>query len=91
MRGRLCPKGSNAFQLGTNPHRVKKVLYRAPFSATVWKSGRLEWAQERIAQLTYEAREEEGFVEERDGKVAGAHDERDVAGLGRRWITKRTT
>ena len=64
--GTLCPKGSNAFQLGTNPHRIKKVLYRAAYAAK-WEERPLEWAQERIAQLTYEAREE-GFVEERDGK-----------------------
>ena len=65
--GTLCPKGSNAFQLGTNPHRIKKVLYRAPFSDQ-WEQRPLDWAMERIAQLTHEAREE-GFVEERDGKV----------------------
>src|SRR6476659_547520 len=30
--GTLCPKGANAFQLAVNPHRVTRVLYRAPFS-----------------------------------------------------------
>lgn len=65
--GTLCPKGSNAFQLGTNPHRIKKVLYRAPYSRQ-WEERPLDWAMERIAQLTYEAREE-GFVESKDGKV----------------------
>jgi len=64
--GTLCPKGSNAFQLGTNPHRIKKVLYRAPYSSQ-WEQRPLDWAMERIAQLTYEAREE-GFVEEKEGK-----------------------
>ena len=30
--GTLCPKGANSFQLATNPHRIKQVLYRAPYS-----------------------------------------------------------
>jgi hypothetical protein len=34
--GTLCPKGANTFQLAVNPHRVTKVLYRAPYS-TQWK------------------------------------------------------
>ena len=63
--GTLCPKGANTFQLGTNPHRVKNVRYRAPYSDH-WESRSLEWAMDRIAQLTKEAREE-GFVEELDG------------------------
>ena len=63
--GTLCPKGANTFQLGTNPHRVKSVRYRAPYSDR-WESRSLEWAMDRIAQLTMEAREE-GFVEELDG------------------------
>ncbi len=65
--GTLCPRGSNTFQLNVNPHRIKHVMYRAPFSEA-WEQKPLEWAMERIAQLTYEAREK-GFVENRDGKV----------------------
>ena len=65
--GTLCPKGANTFQLNVNPHRIKHVMYRAPFSDH-WERRPLEWAMDRIAQLTMEAREE-GFVEERDGKV----------------------
>ena len=30
--GTLCPKGANTFQLTVNPHRITKVLYRAPYS-----------------------------------------------------------
>lgn len=65
--GTLCPKGANTFQLNVNPHRVRTVMYRAPYSDK-WESRSLDWAMDRIAQLTYEAREE-GFVEERDGTV----------------------
>ena len=63
--GTLCPRGSNTFQLGVNPHRIKHVMYRAPYSHT-WEQKPLDWAMERIAQLTKEAREE-GFIEQRDG------------------------
>ena len=63
--GTLCPKGANTFQLSTNPHRIKKVMYRAPYSDR-WESRSLEWAMDRVAHLTMEAREE-GFVEELDG------------------------
>ena len=65
--GTLCPKGANTFQLNVNPHRITHVLYRAPFSK-YWERRPLDWAMERIAQLTMEAREE-GFVESRDGKT----------------------
>src|SRR5262245_49617309 len=41
--GTLCPKGANAFQLAVNPHRVQKVLYRAPFSDQ-WETRSLDWA-----------------------------------------------
>ena len=65
--GTQCPKGSNTFQLSTNPHRITTVLYRAPYSDR-WEQRPLDWAMERIAELTKEAREE-GFIEERDGKT----------------------
>ena len=65
--GKLCPKGANTFQLSVNPHRIKHVMYRAPFSDK-WERRPLDWAMDRIAQLTKEAREE-GFVETRDGDI----------------------
>ena len=65
--GKLCPKGANTFQLCVNPHRVQHVLYRAPFSDQ-WEQKPLDWAMDRIAELTKEAREE-GFVGTREGTV----------------------
>jgi formate dehydrogenase major subunit len=62
--GKLCPKGANTFQLSVNPHRIKHVMYRAPFSSQ-WERRSLDWAMDRIAQLTQEARER-GFVESRE-------------------------
>jgi len=63
--GTLCPKGANTFQLTVNPHRITNVKYRAPYSDR-WESRSLEWAMDRIARLTMDAREE-GFLEKRDG------------------------
>lgn len=65
--GKLCPKGANTFQLSVNPHRVRHVMYRAPFSGK-WEQRPLDWAMDRIARLTMEAREK-GFVETRDETV----------------------
>ncbi len=54
--GTLCPKGANVFQLARNPHRIKTVLYRAPY-AKDWEEKPLDWAMERIAQKVKDARE----------------------------------
>ncbi len=50
-----------------SPQRINKVLYRAPH-ATAWEERPLDWAMERIAQLTKQVRDET-FVERLpDGK-----------------------
>lgn len=59
--GTLCPKGANTFQLHHNPHRVKHVMWRAPYSDH-WQLKPLEWAMERIAQLVKKTRDE-GYCE----------------------------
>jgi formate dehydrogenase major subunit len=64
-RGTLCPKGAATYQLALNPLRVTKVWHRAP-GATEWdKTKTLDWAMDRIAELTKRTRDET-FVEERD-------------------------
>src|SRR5437660_11470841 len=56
-RGTLCPKGAATFQLAVNPKRVTKVWYRAP-GATEWDTTKsLDWAMNRIADLTKQARD----------------------------------
>src|SRR5207253_9992404 len=65
--GTLCPKGANTFQLTVNPHRITKVLYRAPYSHT-WEERSLDWAMERIAERVKETRDRD-FVEQKDGKA----------------------
>lgn len=64
--GTLCPKGANIFQLCNNPHRVRHVMYRAPYSRE-WERKPLDWALNRLAERVRDAREE-GFVRQnKDG------------------------
>lgn len=63
-QGTQCPKGANTFQLTVNPHRVKTVMYRAPFSDK-WEQRPLDWAMERIAQKLKAARDAD-FIESKD-------------------------
>ena len=62
--GTLCPKGANTFQLAVNPHRIKNVLYRAPFSDH-WEQRSLDWAMDRIAERVKETRDKT-FVDRKD-------------------------
>ena len=60
-QGTLCPKGAAIYQLHINPHRVTRVLHRAP-GATAWEEWDLERAMGRVAELTKKTRDET-FVE----------------------------
>ncbi len=60
-QGTLCPKGASTLGVLLSPQRINKVLYRAPF-ATEWEERPLEWAMDRVAQLTKDARDDT-FVE----------------------------
>ncbi len=66
-QGTLCPKGAGTLGVLLSPLRINTVLYRAPH-ATEWEERPLDWAMERVAQLTKRARDET-FVERLpDGK-----------------------
>jgi formate dehydrogenase major subunit len=67
-RGNLCPKGAALFQLHVNPNRLTKVLHRSP-GATQWEQVELEWAMDRVAELTKQARDETFVERTADGKV----------------------
>ena len=54
--GTLCPKGAATWQLGASDLRWTKVKYRAPGSDR-WEEKPLDWAMERIAQLTKQTRD----------------------------------
>ena len=67
-QGTLCPKGSSTLGMLLSPQRITTVLHRAPYSDR-WEPKPLDWAMERIAQLTKEARDDT-FVEALpDGRV----------------------
>jgi formate dehydrogenase major subunit len=54
-RGRLCPKGSDSFELVTHSRRITKVKYRAPY-ATEWQEIPLDDAMEMVAQRVWDTR-----------------------------------
>ena len=60
-QGTLCPKGASTLGMLLSPQRINKVLYRPPH-ATDWQEKPLDWAMERIAQLTKQTRDD-SFVE----------------------------
>jgi formate dehydrogenase major subunit len=60
-QGTLCPKGASTLGVLLSPQRINKVLYRAPH-AKEWEERPLDWAMERIAQLTKRTRDD-SFVE----------------------------
>lgn len=61
-QGTLCPKGATYFSLISNPTRLTTVKYRAPYSDH-WEDKPLDWAMDRIAELTKQTRDDT-FVEE---------------------------
>jgi formate dehydrogenase major subunit len=65
-RGRLCPKGSNTFELLTHDGRQTRVRYRRPYSAR-WESLDLETAMDMIADRVWDTRDRT-LVERRDGQ-----------------------
>jgi formate dehydrogenase major subunit len=66
--GTLCPKGAGTLGMLLSPERVSNVLYRAPHSDK-WETRPLDWAMERIAQLTKQTREETFADTLPDGRV----------------------
>jgi formate dehydrogenase major subunit len=56
-QGTLCPKGGGTLGMLLSPERINHVLHRAPHAAQ-WEVRPLDWAMERIAQLTKQTRDE---------------------------------
>jgi formate dehydrogenase major subunit len=77
--GRLCPKGANAFQLAVNSHRVRNVLYRAPYSDH-WETRTLDWAVDQIAQRVKATRDADFTT--RDGQGRLLNSVRSIGTLG---------
>jgi len=66
--GTLCPKGANHFQLAVNPHRVTRVLYRAPYSDH-WETRTLDWALDQIARRVKDVRDEDFTARTESGRL----------------------
>jgi formate dehydrogenase major subunit len=66
-RGRLCPKGSDSYELLTHAGRETRVKYRRPYS-TKWEYLDLETAMGMIADRVWDSRERT-FVEEKNGET----------------------
>jgi formate dehydrogenase major subunit len=66
--GTLCPKGAGTLGMLLSPERVSNVLYRAP-NSDKWETRPLDWAMERIAQLTKQTRDETFADTLPDGRV----------------------
>lgn len=65
--GTLCPKGAATYDLVHSPHRITNVKYRAPYCDR-WEDKPLDWAMERIAQLTKQTRDAHFEQTDRDGQ-----------------------
>ena len=66
--GHLFPKGANAFQLAVNSHRVRNVLYRAPYSDH-WETRTMDWALDQIAQRVKTTRDADFTTRDEQGRL----------------------
>lgn len=67
--GALCAKGAAIFQESTNnPDRLKKVLYRAPYS-TKWETKTWDWALDTIAQRIKAVRDKDFITTNAKGQA----------------------
>jgi formate dehydrogenase major subunit len=74
--GHLCPKGADAFQLAVNSHRVRNVLYRAPYSDH-WETRTLDWALDQIARRVKATRDADFTTRDEQGRLLNS-----VRGIG---------
>lgn len=54
--GTFCAKGASVFELVTNPNRLTKVMYRAPYG-TKWQVKSWDWALNEIARRIKKSRD----------------------------------
>src|SRR5437764_3163533 len=66
--GNLCPKGAASYHLAVKKRRWTTVKYRAP-NSDHWEDRPLDWAMDRIAQLTKQTRDETFQEKTSDGKT----------------------
>lgn len=78
-QGNLCPKGAASHQLVTQPARVTKMRYRAPY-ATEWSDLDLDTAMDMIADRVWDARKKGWITNDEKGNPVN-HTE-NIAHLG---------
>ncbi len=78
-QGNLCPKGAASYQLVTQPERITKMRYRAPY-ATEWSDLDLDTAMDMIADRVWDARKKGWITSDKDGNPVN-HTE-NIAHLG---------
>ena len=67
--GALCAKGAAMFQMtDDNPHRLTKVLYRAPY-ASDWEVKDWDWALDKMARNIKEARDRDFMFTNAQGQA----------------------
>lgn len=64
--GALCAKGASSYQIAVNEHRLKKVLYRAPYSDN-WKEVSWDWALDKMAANIKKTRDSSFMIKNFDG------------------------
>jgi formate dehydrogenase major subunit len=67
--GALCAKGAAMFQMSdNNPHRLTRVLYRAPYS-TKWEAKSWDWAIEKMARNIKSVRDQDFIFRNAKGQT----------------------
>jgi formate dehydrogenase major subunit len=66
-QGNLCPKGAASHQLVTQPDRITKIRYRAPF-AREWTDLPLDTAMDMIADRVWESRRRGWIAKNAEGR-----------------------
>lgn len=64
--GALCAKGASTYQIAVNENRLKKVLYRSPYSDQ-WKEVGWDWALDKIAVNIKKSRDESFMIKNFEG------------------------
>jgi formate dehydrogenase major subunit len=67
-QGTLCPKGAGTLGMLLSPERISNVLWRAPRSKD-WVARPLDWAMDRIAELTRQTRDDTFAERLPDGRL----------------------
>ncbi len=73
-QGSLCAKGAAMLSMTRNEHRLKKPLYRAPFSDK-WEEKSWEWSLEEIAKRVKKTRDENLLLKNEKGHTVNRLDE----------------